>query len=162
MQWESELQALIRMDEGERCQVRALHLPWPRALSASDLLAGLIKPPLQHPRRWGPGRMAEQGGECERPPHGEAWHGIDAPPRKGVRGPVESERMRGACTSWARRGTIRQDTERTRPNEGHSRQGTAENRTHRDTGRMRPCDVCRQAGTRRGRDLLGKGEGGTE
>jgi len=38
------------------------------ALLASSLLAGLIKPPLQHLRRWGP---AEKGG-VERPPHGEA------------------------------------------------------------------------------------------
>jgi len=36
---------------------------------ALRLLAGLIKPPLQHLRRWGP---AEKGG-VERPPHGEAW-----------------------------------------------------------------------------------------
>ena len=29
---------------------------------ASGLLAGLIKPPLQYPKSWGLGRMAEQGG----------------------------------------------------------------------------------------------------
>jgi len=40
-----------------------------KALPASSLLVGLIKPPLQHLRRWGP---AEKGG-VERPPHGEAW-----------------------------------------------------------------------------------------
>jgi len=65
--------ALTRTDEGERCQSRALHFPWPRALPASDLLAVLIKPPLQHPRRWGPGRMAEQGGQVRK---GTAWRGL--------------------------------------------------------------------------------------
>ena len=46
------------------------------ALPASGLLAGLIKPPLQHPRRWGLEPMAEKkkGGEVERPSHGKAWH----------------------------------------------------------------------------------------
>jgi len=39
------------------------------ALPVSSLLAGLIKPPLQHLRRWGP----EEKGGVERPPHGEAW-----------------------------------------------------------------------------------------
>jgi len=38
------------------------------ALAVSSLLAGLIKPPLQHLRHWG---LAEKGG-VERPPHGEA------------------------------------------------------------------------------------------
>ena len=31
-----------------------------KALLASGLLAGLIKPPLQHPRHWGPEPMAEK------------------------------------------------------------------------------------------------------
>jgi len=68
-------------------------MPWPRALLALGLLAGLIKPPLQHPRRWGLGRMAEQGG-CETPPHVEAWREVGAPLREGERVSVESERMR--------------------------------------------------------------------
>ena len=47
----------------------------------------------------GPRVYGEAGGMCKRPPHDEAWHGIDAPPRKGKRVPVESERMQGAPTS---------------------------------------------------------------
>jgi hypothetical protein len=76
--------------------------------------------------------------------------------------PVELERMRGAPISWACRGRIRQDMERMRPSEGHSPLETAEERIRRDTRRMRPCEVCQLAGARRGRDLLGKGEGETE
>ena len=47
-----------------------------KALLASGLLAGLIKPPLQHARCWGPGPMAEEKkrGRCKRPSHGKAWH----------------------------------------------------------------------------------------
>jgi len=54
---------LERTDEGDRCRPWALRLPWPRALLASGLLAGLIKPLLQHLRRWGPGRIAEKARE---------------------------------------------------------------------------------------------------
>jgi len=53
------------MDDGECCRSWALHLPGPRTLPASDLLVGLIKPPLQHPRRWGPERLVEQGGSAK-------------------------------------------------------------------------------------------------
>jgi len=54
-------------DEGEHSQSCTLHLPWPRALPASGLLVGLIKPPLRYPRHWGPGRMVEQeGGEVRK------------------------------------------------------------------------------------------------
>jgi hypothetical protein len=35
---------LTRTNEGERCRSWALHLPWPRAFLASNLLVGLIKP----------------------------------------------------------------------------------------------------------------------
>ena len=64
--------------------------------------------------------------------------------------PVESERMRGAPTSWVRRGGIRQDAERTRPNEGHSSLETTEETIRRDTGRMRPREVCQQPGPEEG------------
>jgi len=39
----SDPQVLVRTDEGERCPLWALHLPWLRALPALGLLAGLIK-----------------------------------------------------------------------------------------------------------------------
>jgi len=51
------------------CQLWVLHLPWPRALLALSLLAGLRKPPLQGSRHWSPGiwKGSEQGrkGEAE-------------------------------------------------------------------------------------------------
>jgi hypothetical protein len=53
MRRESNPRASTRTDEAERCWSWELHLPWLKALLASGLLTGLIKPPLQHPRRWG-------------------------------------------------------------------------------------------------------------
>jgi len=73
MRRESDSWALTQTDEGRRCWLRALHLPWPRALPVSDLLAGLIKPPLQRLRRWGPERMAERGGGVRK---ASAWQGL--------------------------------------------------------------------------------------
>jgi len=55
-------QVLTCMDEGEHSQLCMLHLPWPRALLALGLLAGLIKPPLQYLRHWSLGCMVEQEG----------------------------------------------------------------------------------------------------
>ena len=50
----------------------APHLPWPRAVPASSVLAGLKKPPLQSSRHWSPGHMARQGtgakGHCKAMP----------------------------------------------------------------------------------------------
>jgi len=31
----------------------------------------------------GPRAFGGAGGQCKRLPHGKAWHGINAPPRKG-------------------------------------------------------------------------------
>jgi len=44
-----------------------------RALPASGLLVGLIKPLLQHLRHWGPGHMAEQGVQVQQ---ATAWQGL--------------------------------------------------------------------------------------
>jgi len=50
---------LLGSDEGEGALPVVGTAPaMPRALPASGLLAGLIKPLLQHPRHWGPGCMA--------------------------------------------------------------------------------------------------------
>ena len=50
---------LLGSDEGEGALPVVGAAPaMPRALPASGLLAGLIKPPLQHPRCWGLGHMA--------------------------------------------------------------------------------------------------------
>jgi len=69
-------------------------------------------------------------------------------PRKGERVPVESERMRGAPTGWARRGGIRQDTGRMRPSEGHSPLETIEEGIRRKLRKKRPCERRRRAGVR--------------
>ena len=37
--------------------------------------------------------MAEQGEQVQRPPHGKAWDGVDAPMGKGEQALIRSERM---------------------------------------------------------------------
>ena len=95
--------------------------------------------------------MAEQGGECERPPHGETRHGIDAPPRKGVRVPVESE-----CEGPARAGPTEGGYVRTR--KGHDPMKGTHRRGPQRTGNIgtpEGCDLAMCA------DRLGPEEGGT-
>jgi len=90
--------------EGECCLSWALHLPLPRTLPASGLVAGLTKPPLQHPRCSSLGHMAEQGEQARRPLHGEAQDRVDAPLEKGERVLIGSKRMRlsrGSRQDWA-------------------------------------------------------------
>ena len=67
----------------------------------------------------GPRAYGRAGGGSAKGLH-MARPSMGSTPRKGERAPVESERMRGAPTGWARRGGIRQDTGRMRPSEGHS------------------------------------------
>ena len=90
--------------EGERHLSWALHLPLPRTLLASGLVAGLTKPPLQHPRHSSPGCMAKQGEQARRPLHGKARDGVDAPLGKGEQVLIGSKRMRpsrGSRRDWA-------------------------------------------------------------
>ena len=58
----SDPQVLVCTDEGERCQSWELHLPWPRALPASGLLAGLIKATAAAPEALESGACGGAGG----------------------------------------------------------------------------------------------------
>jgi len=64
MQGMLDPQKLVRTDEGVRCQLWALHLPWPRALLASDPLVGLIKATAAAPEALESGAYGRAGGAC--------------------------------------------------------------------------------------------------
>ena len=144
--------ALTHTDEGERCRSWALHLPWPRALPASDLLAGLRKPPLQHPRRWGPGRMVEQGGSAKghrmaRPGMGSTHHRERASEcplsRKESEGPPRARHAEGEYVRTRKGCDPVKDTHLWRP------------QRNRYIGTPEGCDLAR------GAEELGPEEGGT-
>jgi len=94
MQGKLNPQALTCTDEGERCCSWALQLPWPRAPPVSGLLAGLRS---HHCNTQGVGARGLWGSRRSRwegPPHGKAWHGVNALLRECKRVLVESERKR--------------------------------------------------------------------
>ena len=72
------LWALTCTGEKERCRSWALRSPWPSALPASSLLAGLRSHccKTQGFGAWGVWRS--RGSKCKRPLLGEAWSGVDA------------------------------------------------------------------------------------
>jgi len=69
---------LTYTDEGERCQSWALLLPWPGALPASGLLVGLRSHRCNTQGVGARGLWQSRGSRWERPPHGKAWHGVNA------------------------------------------------------------------------------------
>ena len=137
MRGKSNPQALTCTDKGERCCSWALHLPWPGALPASGLLAGLRSHRCNTRGVGARGLWQSRGSRWERPPHGEAWHGVDAPLRECKQVLIELEESDLVRVTHKGGGT-HQDTERRQPNEGHSPLETTEEGICRDTGRRRP------------------------
>ena len=64
MQGMSDPQKLGHTDERVRCQSWVLHLPWPRALLASDLLVRLIKATAAAPKALESRAYGRAGGAC--------------------------------------------------------------------------------------------------
>ena len=144
----SNPRAFTCTDEGERRRSWALRLPRPREPPASGLLAGLRKPPLQHPRRWSARHMARQAGakghHKPRRCMGLAYGTTAA--RAGERvsehslSRKEPALARGTHELGAAEGWTCQDMERTRQSEGRSPLGTTEGgyaRTREESGRVR-------------------------